>query len=82
MDDARKARGAKLAAVSVGALATVLGIIFAKMNVNFLVGWAFDTAASATLPSLVMLLFWKRTTRRGITARSSSGWPRRSPGSF
>jgi cation/acetate symporter len=38
------------------------------MNVNFLVGWAFSVAASANLPSLVMLLFWKGTTRQGITA--------------
>jgi cation/acetate symporter len=38
------------------------------MNVNFLVGWAFSVAASANLPSLVMLLFWKGTTKQGITA--------------
>jgi cation/acetate symporter len=68
LDDARKVRSAKVAAVCVGALAIVLGILFAKMNVNFLVGWAFNIAASANLPSLVMLLFWKRTTKQGITA--------------
>ena len=38
------------------------------MNVNFLVGWAFSVAASANLPALVMLLFWKRTTKQGIIA--------------
>lgn len=38
------------------------------MNVNFLVGWAFNIAASANLPALIMLLFWKRTTKYGITA--------------
>jgi cation/acetate symporter len=38
------------------------------MNVNYLVGWAFSVAASANLPSLVMLLFWKRTTRAGVIA--------------
>ena len=38
------------------------------MNVNFLVGWAFSVAASANLPALVMLLFWKGTTKQGITA--------------
>ncbi len=46
----------------------VLGILFEKMNVTFLVGWAFNVAASANLPALVMLLFWKRTTKQGITA--------------
>jgi cation/acetate symporter len=45
-----------------------LGIVFERMNVSFLVGWAFNVAASANLPSLVMLLFWKRTTKEGITA--------------
>ena len=46
----------------------VLGILFQKLNVSFLVGWAFNVAASANLPSLVMLLFWRGTTKQGITA--------------
>jgi cation/acetate symporter len=68
LTDHQQVRVAKLAAVGVGAIAIVLGILFEKMNVNFLVGWAFSVAASANLPSLVMLLFWKGTTRQGITA--------------
>jgi cation/acetate symporter len=51
----------------------VLGILFEKLNVTFLVGWAFNVAASANLPSLVMLLFWKRTTRQGIAAAILAG---------
>ena len=35
---------------------------------TFLVGWAFNVAASANLPALVMMLFWSRTTKQGITA--------------
>jgi cation/acetate symporter len=38
------------------------------MNAGFLVGWAFSVAASANLPALVMLLFWKRTTKQGISS--------------
>ncbi|MBI5380737.1 MAG: cation acetate symporter [Opitutae bacterium] len=68
MDEFQKVRSAKIAAVCVGVLAICLGIMFSKMNVNFLVGWAFNIAASANLPALVMLLFWKRTTKQGITA--------------
>ena len=68
LDDFQKVRAAKIAALCVGLLAICLGILFAKMNVNFLVGWAFNIAASANLPALVMLLFWKRTTKQGITA--------------
>lgn len=73
-------RVAKLAAVVVGILAIVLGILFKEMNVGYLVGWAFSVAASANLPALVMLLFWKKTTKQGITASvvvgviSSLGW--------
>ena len=46
----------------------MLGILFQEMNVSFLVGWAFNVAASANLPALVMLLFWNGTTKQGITA--------------
>jgi cation/acetate symporter len=68
MTDHEKVRIGRFAAVGVGVIAIVLGILFEKMNVTFLVGWAFSVAASANLPSLVMLLFWKRTTKQGITA--------------
>jgi cation/acetate symporter len=73
LDDIQKVRAGKIAAMCVGVLAIILGIIFAKMNVNFLVGWAFNIAASANLPSLIMLLFWKRTTKQGITAAILTG---------
>ncbi len=59
-------RIAKIASVVVGVIAIILGIVFKEMNVSYLVGWAFSVAASANLPSLVMLLFWKRTTAAGI----------------
>ncbi|MBD3674078.1 MAG: cation acetate symporter [Planctomycetaceae bacterium] len=80
LNDAELVRIAKITSVIVGAIAIVLGILFEKMNVGFLVGWAFSVAASANLPSLVMLLFWKKTTKQGITAAvlvgmiSSLGW--------
>ncbi len=65
LTDHEKVRVAKLSSVVVGAIAIALGILFREMNVNYLVGWAFSVAASANLPALVMLLFWKRTTRAG-----------------
>src|SRR5207249_1724401 len=68
LTDHEKVRVGKIAAIAVGIVAMGLGILFEKMNVNFLVGWAFSVAASANLPALVMLLFWKRTTKQGITA--------------
>ncbi len=68
MNDYHKVRAAKITAVLVGIIAILLGILFARMNVNYLVGWAFSVAASANLPALVMLLYWKGTTKQGITA--------------
>jgi len=68
MNDADMVRAGKISAVLVGILAIVLGICFKGFNVAFLVGWAFSIAASANLPSLVMLLFWKPTNKQGIIA--------------
>ncbi len=80
MNDYEKVRLAKFASVVVGAIAIALGILFEKMNVSYLVGWAFSVAASANLPSLVMLLFWKGVTRQGVITAvvvgmtASLGW--------
>ena len=68
MTDARKVQIGRIAAVGVGALAVLLGILFQNVNVSFLVGLAFAVAASANFPSLFMLLFWKRMTAKGIAA--------------
>jgi cation/acetate symporter len=65
-NDHAKVRLARITSVAVGVLAVLLGIAFRRMNVNFLVGWAFSVAASANLPALVMLLFWRGTTRQGV----------------
>lgn len=78
--DEQKVRIGKIAAVVVGIIAIFLGIRFKELNAGFLVGWAFSVAASANLPSLVMLLFWKGTTKQGIATAifagmiSSLGW--------
>ncbi len=80
MTDHGQVLAAKISAVVIGVIAMVLGIVFKDFNASFLVGWAFNVAASANLPALVMLLFWSRTTKHGITAAivvgllSSLGW--------
>ncbi|MGD9126358.1 MAG: cation acetate symporter [Planctomycetia bacterium] len=66
MEDKQKVYAGKVAAFAVGILAIILGILFRGMNVSFLVGWAFAVAASANLPAIIMLLFWKKTTAKGI----------------
>jgi cation/acetate symporter len=80
LSDAGMVRAGKIVAVVVGAIAMVLGVLFERLNVTFLVGWAFNIAASANLPALVMALYWKRATKQGIAAAivvgmvSSLGW--------
>ncbi len=68
LSDKAKVKAGKIAAAGVGVVAIVLGIIFKGMNVSFLVGWAFAVAASANLPAILMLLFWKKTTAKGIAS--------------
>ena len=66
MTDKGKVRAGKISAIVVGCIAIYLGIVFEGMNVSFLVGWAFALAASANLPAILMLLFWKKTTAKGV----------------
>ncbi|OGR53377.1 MAG: cation acetate symporter [Elusimicrobia bacterium GWA2_62_23] len=72
-NEKQKVRAGKIAAFVVGIIAIVLGIIFQGMNVSFLVGLAFAVAASANLPAIIMILFWKRTTAKGIAASIVTG---------
>jgi len=73
LSDHKKVIAGKLAAVGTGIIAILLGIAFKGMNVAYLVGLAFAIAASANLPSILMLLFWKKTTAKGITASVTAG---------
>jgi len=68
LSDKAKVKAGKIAAACVGVVAIILGILFKGMNVSFLVGWAFAVAASANLPAILMLLFWKKTTAKGIAS--------------
>ncbi|MHB8962388.1 MAG: sodium/solute symporter [Saccharofermentanales bacterium] len=73
LTEKKKVAAGKITAVIVGCIAIVLGILFKSMNVSFLVGWAFAVAASANLPAIVMILFWKKTTAKGVIASISVG---------
>lgn len=73
MDEKQKVMAGKISAFCIGIVAIFLGIIFQGINVSFLVGLAFAVAASANLPSILMLLFWKKTTAAGIVASIYTG---------
>jgi cation/acetate symporter len=63
----------RASAFVIGGIAIVLGILFKGMNVSFLVGLAFAIAASANLPAILAMLFWKRATSKGIGASIGVG---------
>jgi cation/acetate symporter len=57
---------AKIAAVSIGAIAIAIAIIGgAGLNVSFMVGLAFAVAASANFPALLLALTWRRFNTTG-----------------
>ncbi|EJW10142.1 Acetate permease ActP (cation/acetate symporter) [Rhodovulum sp. PH10] len=62
----REVRVSKASAVAIGIVAIVLGYIFEKQNVAFMVGLAFAVAASCNFPVLLMSIMWKGTTTRGV----------------
>jgi cation/acetate symporter len=68
MTDKVKVRAGKISAFGVGIFAILLGILLKGMNVSFLVGLAFAVAASANLPAILMILFWKKTTSEGVSS--------------
>jgi cation/acetate symporter len=63
--EADEMRVSKIASVGLGILAVVLGIVFQKQNVAYMVGLAFAIAASCNFPVLLMSIFWKGMTTRG-----------------
>jgi cation/acetate symporter len=58
-------RVSKIATVVLGVIAVVLGIVFEKQNVAFMVGLAFSIAASCNFPVLLMSMMWRGMTTRG-----------------
>jgi cation/acetate symporter len=56
---------ARWAAVGIGVVAIVGGILAYGQNIAFLVALAFAVAASANLPTILYSLFWSRFNTRG-----------------
>ena len=64
-DGASELRVSRITTVALGILAVLLGIVFEKQNVAFMVSLAFAIAASANFPVLFMSVLWKNCTTRG-----------------
>jgi len=63
--EAGEVRVSKFASLGLGVIAVILGVIFEKQNVAFIVALTFSIAASATFPVLVMAMFSKSLTTKG-----------------
>ncbi len=70
---AEEMRVSKLATLTLGVLAIVLGIAFENQNVAFMVGLAFALAASGNFPVLMLSMFWKGLTTRGAVVGGFAG---------
>jgi cation/acetate symporter len=64
-DGAAELRVSKLTTIALGVIAVMLGIVFEKQNIAFMVSLAFAIAASANFPVLLMSVLWKDCTTRG-----------------
>ncbi|MDP3511788.1 MAG: cation acetate symporter [Sulfuritalea sp.] len=73
VDSATELRVSKITTVCLGILAVMLGIIFEKQNVAFMVMLAFAVACSANFPVLFMSVLWKDCTTKGAVAGGTVG---------
>ncbi|TWH76576.1 cation/acetate symporter [Azomonas agilis] len=70
-DDAM--RVTKITTLALGVVAILLGIIFEKQNIAFMVGLAFSIAASCNFPVLLLSMYWKDLTTRGALIGGALG---------
>ncbi len=72
-DGMKEMRISKIATVVLGIIAIIMGIMFEKQNIAFVVGLAFAIAASANFPILFLSMYWKKLTTRGAVIGGSLG---------
>ena len=63
--EATEIRISKMATLGLGVVAVLLGMVFEKMNVAFMVALAFGVASCANFPVLLMSMYWRGLTTRG-----------------
>ena len=71
--EAAEIRVSKIATICLGFVAIILGILFEKQNIAFMVGLAFGVAAAANFPVLILSMYWKGLTTRGALWGGYSG---------
>ena len=71
--EADEMRVTKITTLMLGVVAILLGIIFEKQNIAFMVGLAFSIAASCNFPVLFLSMYWKGLSTRGALIGGSLG---------
>ncbi|WP_217477085.1 cation acetate symporter [Stutzerimonas stutzeri] len=66
-------RVTKITTLTLGVVAILLGIIFEKQNIAFMVGLAFSIAASCNFPVLFLSMYWKGLSTRGALIGGALG---------
>jgi cation/acetate symporter len=64
-DSASELKVSRFTTLTLGVIAVILGIVFEKQNIAFMVSLAFAIAASANFPVLFMSVLWKNCTTKG-----------------
>ncbi|KIM10764.1 MAG: acetate permease [Sulfuricurvum sp. PC08-66] len=73
VDSMKEMKVSKMATVGLGIIAIIVGILFEKQNIAFVVGLAFAIAASANFPILFLSMYWRKLTTRGAVVGGSLG---------
>ncbi|WP_374244095.1 cation acetate symporter [Zoogloea sp.] len=71
--ESEEMRVSKLSTIALGVVAVLLGIMFEKQNIAFLVGLTFGIAASTNFPILILSMYWKGLTTRGALLGGLAG---------
>lgn len=69
----REVRVSRAATLMIGGVAMLLGIVFEKQNVAYMVSLAFGIAASSTFPLLILSIFWRGLTSLGAIVGGTAG---------
>jgi cation/acetate symporter len=64
---------ARIAAMAIGILAIIGGLMLQQANVAYLSGLAFAIAATANLPTILFALYWKKLTTTGAVVGMLGG---------
>nr|WP_254615385.1 cation/acetate symporter ActP [Cupriavidus basilensis] len=71
--DREEMRVSRMTTLVLGVLSILLGILFEKQTIAFIVSLTFSIAASSNFPVLLLSIYWRGLTTRGAVAGGSLG---------